>query len=152
MAEISIDDKKLMAQLLFTQQKLDGRVIAKKIGVSEKTISRWKIEGNWDALRKRLGISKNVTLNALYDQLEELNENIRNRDEGARYPNAKEADTLIKLTASIRNLETDLAIADISMSGVRFIKFIQYRVPVEKVTEIADYWNDFLQEQIKVNG
>ena len=95
------------------------------------------------------GYIQNVTLNALYDQLEELNENIRNREEGSRYPNAKEADTLIKLTASIRNLETDLAIADISMSGVRFIKFIQYRVPVEKVTEIADYWNDFYRNKLR---
>lgn len=149
MAELSISDKQYLAKILYTQEKLDGKIIAKKVGVSENTISKWVNLFNWRDLRNRLLVGKEEVLNNLYQQLENLNTAINSREDGKKFGNAKEADTMVKYTASIRNLETDLAIADISASGTKFIKSIQEKVTPDKVIEIADLWNDFLHEQIK---
>lgn len=149
MAEITLSDKQYLAKILYTQQKLDGKVIAKKIGVSENTISKWVNKFNWKTLRNRLAVGKDEILNNLYNQLEELNEAIAQRTCGERFANTKEADIFVKYTAAIRNLETDLAIADISASGIKFIKYLQNVAAPDYVLQVAESWNDFIQEQIK---
>ena len=146
---ISISDKQYLAKILYTREQLLGKVVAKRVGVSEKTMSVWVDKFGWKNLRNRLLVSKDQVLNNLYEQLEELNNTIRKRNEGARYGNTKEADILIKYTASIRNLETDLAIADLVESGIRFIKYLQKTGTIEQVMEVADLWNSFLQASIK---
>lgn len=150
MGVITMADKQHVAKLLYTVQKLDQRVVAKKVGVSNNTINAWVEKFQWKKLRNRLAVSKEEVLGNLYEQLEELNNEIRNRPEGSRYANTKEADIQVKYTASIRNLETDLAIADIVDAGMRFIKSIQPKVSNEFTIQVADLWNDFIQEQIKL--
>lgn len=149
MADISISDKQYMAKILFTVQKLEQKIIAKKVGVSEKTISNWVEKFQWKKLRRRLLVSKEEVLSNFYEQLEELNNDIRTREDGKRYANTKEADIQVKYTASIRNLETELAIADIIDSGIKFIRSIQPKITPAQVIEIAELWNDFIHEKIK---
>jgi len=146
---ITISDKQYLAKILFTREQLDQKVVAKKVNVSEKTMSKWVNEFQWKNLRKRLLVSKEEVLNNLYEQMEELNNSIRKKNEGQRYGNTKEADIQIKLTASIRNLETDLSIADLVESGIRFIKHLQKVGTIDQVMEISDLWNSFLQVSIK---
>jgi len=138
----SIEDKQYLAKVLFTREQLDQKIVAKRVGVSEKTMSKWVNEYNWKDLRKRLLISKEHQINALYEQLEKLNEKIRSTKEG--HADTKEADILIKLTAAVRNLETDLAIADLTESGMRFIKYIQRIGTMEQVMQVSDMWNSFI--------
>src|SRR5437868_14506798 len=111
MAEkVTIADKQYLAKILFTREKLEQKIIAKRIGVSERTISNWVTAFNWKSLRNRLLVGKEEVLNDLYEELEELSTHIKSRAVGERFSNSKEADVKIKLTASIRNLETELAI------------------------------------------
>lgn len=144
-----ITDKKYLAKVLFTREKLDQKVVAERVGVSEKTMSKWVNEENWRSLRDRLLVGKEEVLNNLYDQLAELNEVITDRPKGQRYGSSKEADIQIKLTASIRNLETELAIADLVESGIRFIKYLQQTSDHEKVIEISNAWNEFITNSMK---
>ena len=148
-AKTTIEDKKYLAKILFTREKLDQKLVAKRVGVSEKTISNWVNEYNWKSLRSRLLIGKEEVLNNLYEQMANLNEAIRNKNTGQKYGDTKEADILIKYTASIRNLETELAIADLVESGIRFIKHLQQVGTMEQVVETADLWNSFIQNAIK---
>ena len=137
----------MLAKTLFTREHLEQKIVAKKVGISEKTMSEWVNKFNWRALRSRLLISKDDQLNALYEQLESLNDAIRKSN--TRHADTKQADILIKLTAAIRNLETDLAIADLVESGIRFIKHLQKTGTIDQVTEVADLWNSFLLTSIK---
>ncbi|MCH5690032.1 DDE transposase family protein [Niabella sp. W65] len=105
MAEMTIAEKQYLAKILFTKEKLDGKIIAKRVHVSENTISNWVNKFNWKSLRNRLLIGKDETLNNYYEQAEELNRVIKSKPEGQRYPDTKQADIQIKLTASIRNLK-----------------------------------------------
>ncbi len=148
-ATISIPDKLYIAKILFTREKLDQKTVAKRVRVSEVTMSKWVNEFNWKKLRNRLVVGKEQILNDMYDELEEMQNHIRNKKEGERFSDNKEADIKIKLTASIRNLETDLAIGDLVESGIRFIKHLQVKGTIEQVMEISELWNQFIQESIK---
>lgn len=149
MATASISDKQYLAKILYTREQLDQKVIAKKVAVSEKTISKWVNEFGWKNLRKRLLISKEEQLNSFFEQLDELNAAIKEKPQGQRYADSKQADIQIKLTASIRNLENDLAIADLVESGRRFIKHLQVISPLDQVLEVAELWNVFLLANTK---
>ena len=147
--DIKMSDKQYLAKILFTREKLEQKIIAQKVGVSEKTISKWVHEFAWKKLRNRLLVSKEEILNDLYEQLENLHNSIRTKDIGHQFADTKEADIQIKYTASIRNLETDLAIADLVESGIRFIKHLQVVGTFEQVLEVAELWNSFLLASFK---
>jgi hypothetical protein len=144
---VSMSDKQYLAKILFTREHLDAKVVAKKVGVSEKTMSKWVNEFNWKSLRKRLLVSKEEILNNLYEQLEALDDEIRTA--AKKYPDTKQADIKIKLTASVRNLETDLAIADLVESGIRFVKHLQKVGTIEQTLEVAELWNSFILSSIR---
>lgn len=143
----TIADKQYLAKILFTREHLDQKVVAKRVGVSEKTMSKWVNDGNWKDLRKRLLLAKEEQINTLYEQLESLNEAIKLNQ--SKHADTKQADILIKYTAAIRNLETDLAIADLIESGIRFIKYLQKVGTLEQVMEVSDMWNSFIQASMK---
>lgn len=145
----TIADKQYLAKILFTREKLEQKIVAKKVGVSEKTMGKWVNDFNWKSLRNRLLVGKEEVLSNLYEQIGELNTSIRNKEEGKRYGDTKEADSLVKYTASIRNLETELAIADLVESGIRFVKHLQKVGTTEQVVEFSELWNDFIQESCK---
>lgn len=142
-------DKQYLAKILFTTEKLEQKVIAKKIGVSEKTISKWVNDFGWKKLRNRLLVGKEQILSDMYEELEELQTAIRSKEVGKRFSDSKQADIKSKLTASIRNLETELAISDIVESGIRFIKFLQVKGTYEQVLEISELWHQFILDNTK---
>lgn len=147
--KLSISDKQYLAKILFTREKLDQKVIANRIGTSEKTISKWVNDFNWRSLRDRLLVGKEEVLNNLYEELANLQKAIRAKENGAQYGDTKQADIYIKYTASIRNLETELAIADLVESGIRFTKHLQQVGTHEQVMEFSQLWNTFIQSSLK---
>lgn len=147
LAKTSIADKQYLSKILFTREHLDAKVVAKRVGVSENTMSKWVNEFNWKSLRKRLLVSKDTMLSNLYEQLEALDDDIRASNK--KYPDSKQADIKIKLTAAIRNMETELAIADLVESGMRFIKHLQKIGTHNQVMEISELWNSFIQANTK---
>lgn len=149
MADLKNADKQYLAKILFTTQQLDQKAVAARVGVSENTMSKWVNDFNWKALRNRLATGKQQLLNDFYEELEELQNKIREREKGERYSNTKEADIKVKLTAAIRTLETDLGIADLSDAGMKFIKHLQTIVPHDEVMHIADLWNGFMHASVK---
>ena len=142
-------DKQYLAKILFTREKLEQKIVAKKVGISEKTMSKWVNDFNWKKLRERLLIGKEQILSDMYEEMEELQTTIRAKKEGERFSDTKQADIKVKLTASIRNLETELAIADLVESGIRFIKHLQVKGTMDQVLEFSELWNGFIQESIK---
>lgn len=149
MSKQTLNDKQYLAKILFTTQKLDQKVVAAKVGVSENTMTKWVNDFNWRSLRNRLLVGKEEILNGFYEELEEINDVIKKKDAGSRYADTKQSDIRIKLTASIRNLETELAIADIVSAGLKFIKHLQAKGTFDQVNEFAELWNDFIQSELK---
>lgn len=142
-------NKQYLAKILFTREQLEQKVVAKRVGVSEKTMSKWVNEFNWKSLRRRLLITREEQLNSFYEQLENLNNEIKAKNNGKGVPDTKQADIQIKLTAAIKNLETDLAIADLVESGQRFIKHIQKTGAFDDVMKATDQWHEFIMASMK---
>lgn len=143
----NLADKQYLAKILFTREQLDQKIVAARVGVSERTMSKWVNEGNWRDLRKRLLLTKENELANMYEELEQLNKLIK--ENPTKHADTKQADIRIKLTAAIRELETDLGIAELVESGIRFIKYIQQVGTTEQVMEVSDMWNSFIQASIK---
>lgn len=141
--------KQELAKNLYLKEKLDQKVIAQRIGVTEKTISKWVTDNNWEKTRRNLLISKDALFNSYLDALDDLNKDIAKRDEGKRYATSSEADIIVKYTAAIRSMETELCIADIVGAGTRFIKYLQSVCTTSQVTEFLSLWDAFVYQVIK---
>ena len=63
---MTMADKQYLAKILFTREKMEQKFIAKKEGVSEKTINKWVNEFKWTSLRNRLLVGKEEILSNLY--------------------------------------------------------------------------------------
>ena len=145
----SLSDKQYLAKILYTREQLDQKIIAKKVNVSENTISKWVKDFNWKKLRSRLLLSKDDQITEMYEELEEISKKIKEKSPGDRFADTKQADIRIKTTAAIRNLETDLGIAEIVDVGIKFIKFLQMTEDIDTIHLIADFWHSFIQYSIK---
>jgi transposase len=145
----TISDKQYLAKILFTREQLEQKVVAKKVGVTEKTISKWVNDFEWKKLRNRLLLSKDEQISFMYEELEEISNKIKSKEAGERFADTKQADIRIKTTAAIRNLETDLGIHEIVDVGIKFIKFLQKAETIEVVMQINDLWHSFIQFSIK---
>jgi len=142
--------KKEHAKLLFTQEKLSQKEIAERVNVSEQTITKWvnANNGEWRRLRQNLIVTKKEQLSRIYEQLDEITEEIQKREKGKRYVNSKEADILVKLTAAAKNLETETSLAEIIEVGMRFLNWMR-PVDLEKAKEFSGYFDGFIKDQLK---
>lgn len=141
-------EKKEWAKLLFTKEGLSQTEVAARTGVSKVTINKWVASGEWNKLRQSLLVTRDEQLRRLYMQLDELNTAIMQREQGSRFANSKEADTISKLTVSIRTLETDASIADIVEVCKRILNYLRPISP-EKAREVAMIFDDFIKEALK---
>ena len=98
--ELDNKQKKEWAKLLFLTTDLTQAEIAVKIGVSRITIVRWAKE--WEGLKLNFLQTREARIKSTLMQLNELDESIAAREQGARYPTVKEADIRRKLTATSR--------------------------------------------------
>lgn len=110
----SIAQKKEHAKLLYTVEGLTvGKELAERVGVSPQTISKWINSEEWEMIRASLIMTRESELRRLYRRLTFLNDTIEEREVKEKKPitNA-EADTLVKISASIRNMETDVSVSE----------------------------------------
>jgi hypothetical protein len=61
--------------------------------------------------------------------------------------NNKEADVFIKLTASIRNLETELNVGDRVEIGMEFLEYVRSNA-ADKVGEVVELFDAYIKTRI----
>jgi len=148
MAKLTNQQKKEWAYTEYVVNNLSQKEVAAKVGISAVTMSKWVREGKWDDLRRQMLVTREKQLGRLYAQFDELTKAIEAKPEGERYANSKEADTLNKLTAAIRSLETDASVADIVEVSKRLLNWLRPLDPV-KAIEISSVFNDFIKHSLK---
>jgi transcriptional regulator with XRE-family HTH domain len=122
----TIQRKKDYAKLLYTTQGVTvGKELAERAGVSEQSISKWRNEENWEHLRASVIITKESEIKRFYAQIVELNDHIDAREKGHRFANSKEADVQLKLTAAVKNLETETSVAEAIEVLKNFIQHVR---------------------------
>jgi len=137
--------KRELARVMYCQGAVSNQgELAARLEVSEQTISSWKKKDGWDGMRKSLLTTRQEELRNLYDQLSELNAAIKNKPEGERYANSKEADVQRKITASIRELEIETSIAEVVDVFTKFSEFMQ-KVNFDKAKEMLIYQDSYVK-------
>lgn len=149
---IDYQQKKDYAKLLYTIEGVTvQKELAERVGVSPQTINKWVNEDDklWDRLRQSIIITKESELRRLYMQIQELNDAIEERPKGQRYSNSKEADVLVKLTAAVRQLETDTSIADVMEVLKKFLSFTRSLKDADYLKELTSLADNFIKSLIK---
>jgi transcriptional regulator with XRE-family HTH domain len=139
------EHQKDFAKLLYVNQRLKQQEVADRTGVSLGTINKWVNDGNWERLRHSLLVTRNEQIAVLYRQLENLTTQIEEKHNGI--PEGKQADTIVKLTAAIENLETETSIADIVQVLMKFCDFIRQNSP-ENAKVVTDLCDAFIKHSI----
>lgn len=111
---VTMQKKKDHARLIFlTEPNVFQKDIAKRVGTSEVTLSKWVNTEGWEKIRFDSDFEKRENLKKLHIQLKDHNDSIMSRVEGARLPTSKEMDVTIKLTGAIKNLESERTIPQV---------------------------------------
>lgn len=112
MADMTKQQRKDYAKILYTTERLTQEEIADRVGVTRVTINRWINAEHWEELRTSLTITKEEQLKNMYTQLAHLNATINAREEGKRFASPAEADTISKYAAAIQKMENDVGLGD----------------------------------------
>jgi transposase-like protein len=148
MTGLTNKQKREWAEQLITQQGYSQKEAAAKVGVSTVTMNKWYAKYKWEELKQSLLVTRQSQLKRLYMQMDELTTAIMGREEGKRFANSKEADTLNKLGATIKTLETDASIADVVEVSKRFLNFLRSYAP-DKAIEVAGMFDEFVKHLLK---
>jgi transcriptional regulator with XRE-family HTH domain len=142
-----IQAKKDYAKLLFVKEDFTQKEIAVKVGVSEKSLSKWVNEGHWDKQKKSLLIAKEEMLHWLYAKLEAFKTKVDSINNGT-LSNA-DADALIKISNTIKNLETqDITLSEIYSVAKLLVAFTRQNAP-EQVNELINLFDGLIKERLK---
>lgn len=146
MAELTKEQKKDYArQLYLNDSSITQAEIAEKVGVSKVTVCKWVKEGKWQELQTSLLVGKEEQLSRLYRQLKLLNDAIEDREEGKNFAGSKDADAILKITAAIRNLETETNIAEKMATGKEFLAFVRKTSGFDFSKEVAKLFNAYIK-------
>lgn len=144
---LQVNQKKEWAKLLFTREHLTQKEIAIKVGVTEKTVSKWKQKENWDALKANLITTQETEYRRILQQIINLNNAIENREENPGIPDSKEADILVKLSAAKKNMETEIGIDTVVDVFRDFLDFLRTR-ELPKAQEFAAYMDNYIKHKL----
>lgn len=147
MARTTNEQKREHGFLLYTRERLTQKEAAERVGVTANTFSRWVTQGNWNDARNGYSVTKEEQLRQTYEQMTELNNAISLREQGQRFPNSKEADTLLKLAQTAKALETDASLDEIINSFTAFLQWLR-GIDIKKAQEIAEYQDAFVKHKL----
>ncbi len=143
---LSKKEEREYAKMLFVNDRLTVEQVAERVGVSARSIGRWKTEDNWEHLRKSLLITKEKQLTHWYNQLDAMNEAIAKREPAV--PESKEADTMSKISANIKRLEVETGLGEYVEVGRKVLQFIQ-EVDLSHAKLFKDYFDEFISSKLK---
>lgn len=76
-----------LAKVLFVNDNVSQKEIAERLKVTEKTVSKWVKEGEWEKLKVSLLVTKDSQITSLYSQLQAVLDEIKTRPVVRDIPN-----------------------------------------------------------------
>ena len=138
MAELTRQQKKEFAKILYTKENLTQEEIADRTGVSRVTVNRWITGENWKDLRASVTMMKE----------ERLKDAIASRPDGERFATPAEADTIAKYAKAIEKLEGEVGLSDV-ISVLRKLLAHVREYDLEEAKRIAPVCDSFVNSFLK---
>ena len=134
-----------LALLLYVEKGQSQKSIAEQLGVLPKTVGNWVKEGEWNKIRAAHIGTPTMTVANL---LNAINGIVEQATEEGRPINAKEADTIAKLTASFKNIKRDLNIAIYMEVFTEFLTWLS-TIDLVAAKSFGNYQKQFITEKSK---
>lgn len=141
------------AWLLFSQN-VNQQDIARKVGIAERTVSRWVRDNDWVSRRAVGNITRDELINKTLNLIDKLLQKAIDDKEGN---SAKLADQLSKLAGAIRNLDKQVNVVDIVQVFMTFNRWLISRQPLnpeltdEIIRIINRFQDEFINEKLSIN-
>lgn len=142
---LSKDAEREFARILYVSERITAKEIAERVKVSEKTIGSWIEKFGWDKLRQSLLTTRQNQLVHWYNQLDAINTDIATRN--PPIPVSKEADTMSKITANIKSLETQIGLGEYVEVGTKLLTFIQ-DIDLNDARRFKNYLDEFINSKL----
>jgi transposase len=126
MEKITNAKKKQIAEKLYIYNDQSQKEIADDLGVSEKTLTKWKKEGKWDDIKAAHTSGTDELIKAL---LEENLAITRDAKAEKRRLTSKEVDIMSKNVKAITTLNKDVTLVTIIMVFKRYNKWLVELAP-----------------------
>ena len=146
MADLSNSQKKEWAKTLYLTSNMTQAEIADKVDVARITVVRWSKE--WEGLKLNFLQTREARIKSTLMQLDELDRMISSREEGNRFPTAREADVRRKLTADLEALEQDASVREIANVARGVLDYIR-QIDLEKAKMLSDYIDSYIKERLR---
>ena len=140
------NSKKEFAKSLYIYSQQTQEEISEIIGISRQTVNKWAKNGHWDELRAATTITPEKIIVNLTKQLNEINQNITERPKGERFATTKEADAILKISNTIKNLRQELGLSEVVSVGMRFFSWLRDVGEYEKGKEFSNLFNHFVND------
>ncbi|WAC40575.1 DDE transposase family protein [Pedobacter sp. SL55] len=144
-SKAEIERKKEHAKILYVKDGISTqKELAERVGVSEKTIGKWIVDGEWEKLKKNVVLTRQEQLLHLMDELAELNASIRLKPEGVRFADSKLGDVRRKLIKDIKDMETKASIPEIIHALTLLLDFVR-KGNLEQAKDLAKIVDAFIK-------
>lgn len=141
-----IKSKKESAKALYLSAQYTQNEISDLVGISRVSLGKWIKKGNWEDLRSATTLTPEKMISHLNKQLEEINQNILSREQGKRFANTKEADAILKISKTIKNLQRDLGLREVLAFTMKFLTWLREVGEYEKGKEFVPLFNAFISD------
>lgn len=141
MANKKSRERELAAQL-FINTDISQKEIAQRLSISEKTISAWAAEDNWDNLKMSHESTNAKTLTDMRLILQKLVEKKKSKIEDDSF-SKNDSDAILELAKSIDILEGEIPLRMRVQILEEFMDFIPHD-EMKLKTELADYQTKYL--------
>ena len=148
MAKNSNIEKKDIAKELYVKGGITQEEIARKVGTTRQTVSRWAKAGYWDELRASVTVSTERIIASCQQQINRIQDQAQQRPEGEQVLTSKEADTIVKLSSVINKLQRDAGICEVVNVGMKFTNWLK-AYDMEKAKEYNELWDLFIKDLLK---
>lgn len=135
-----------LARYLYTEANMSQVEIADFVGTSATQISRWKTKDkkqnhDWDALRKAHNLSSGQLIANAYEISQDIYEEAKSEK---RSITSKEADVLVKLSTTIKNLERELNVQTATLVLQKFNDFLIQQNKLDLVKQFVEPQREFV--------
>jgi hypothetical protein len=143
---LSKEKEKEFAKIIYLADKgIKNKDLALRVGVSEKTVGKWIVEGGWEALQTSLITTRQGLLMDLHNQLAALNEEIKSN---GNIPTKDQSTISTQISNNIKKLETEASIGECFVIGQKAMSFIQ-EINLDDAKLFTKYFDEFLNSILK---
>lgn len=119
-------EKRDFARLLYLQGE-EQKTIAKRIGISEVTISKWANEGGWQELRAAQNITRPELVNKILRSIDRILDKALSSDE----VDAGFGKQLKSFSDAIKAIDSKANVVDVIESFIAFGRWMEYRMTID---------------------